>query len=115
MSELDILKEKVIKLKKLLDDPHPGLLTWCEAFSKLREDVGTNFISLDQAIAEAEKSQWFTTTAPLSDGDYVWRLNKDSTNRFLLSVRHNVLWYGDAIHDWKQYYKGEWCLIEFPD
>lgn len=31
---IDYLREHVGKLKALLDDPHPGLFTWCAAFEK---------------------------------------------------------------------------------
>ncbi len=41
MSNIDILKEKAIRLVSLLDDPHPGLFTWHEALNNLLQDIGT--------------------------------------------------------------------------
>lgn len=34
MSNIDELKEHVVRLNQLLEDPHPGLFTWQEAVHK---------------------------------------------------------------------------------
>jgi hypothetical protein len=38
-TNLEILKEKNVQLKHLLDDPHPGLATWMMAVCKTVEDM----------------------------------------------------------------------------
>lgn len=39
---LDYLREQVRKLKDLLDDPQPGLMSWCEAYGERMKAI-SNF------------------------------------------------------------------------
>ena len=46
--DLDELCRRATVLKQLLDDRHPGLFTWCEAFKKAALDL----------YAELDEYQW---------------------------------------------------------
>ncbi len=36
---IDYLREQVTKLKALLDDPHPGLSTWCAMYGECMKSI----------------------------------------------------------------------------
>lgn len=43
MNDIEILKGQIVRLKNLLDDPHPGLSTWAGAFGELMEAISKNW------------------------------------------------------------------------
>jgi hypothetical protein len=41
MTKLDEIQSRVNTIQRLLDDPHPGLFMWCEAFAQAMDDLYT--------------------------------------------------------------------------
>ncbi len=105
MSDIDILKAQVVRLKNLLDDPHPGLSTWAGAFGELMEAISKNW---------GEKLQWFKATEQLPNNYYFWRPDKNGKILILWVINGEIFEHGTTRirtgFSW-----GEWCPIRFPD
>ncbi len=83
--DLEELKGIVNRLKNLLDDPHPGLTTWCEAYGKRMQQLS------DFWNADAESSEWKDkfgrVLQPIVKDEGVFqRFHRNEIVRFLLEA-----------------------------
>lgn len=69
LAHLGILKDKVNTLKKLLDDFHPGLLTWSEAYHRTMQDI-VNFYTEEQQDMFRQRAKGKNPLAMPGDRDY---------------------------------------------
>lgn len=74
---------------------------------------GHGIMSLIEEFKNEPK--WFSTSKPLPDGDYGWRLNKDDDPRPRSVSANFIFEIGVKRHISDKFSVGEWCELKFPD
>lgn len=96
---------------------HPELSRDVEYKEQVKGILNEFAQSLDK-ITKKYEPKWFKASSPLPDGDYGWRWDKEDAPIIVkykagqLFVNSSLIFITAFL---KQYYRGEFCLIVWPD